>query len=135
MSKRAPALRNGYWRQYPAPSGERSRRGKKETYTVRGAVSMGKEKQSRQLGGIERREALFQILTDGSEEGLHFFSILVFDNLQQVTQFFPDLFQLLRRERVEQNLLQKVIVLRHQPLGNSHVPFECGTRSLLMTHH
>ena len=78
---------------------------------------------------------LFQIVADLVEELFHGFAVAALYYLLKHCEFVFDVVELLIGARIEENLLQEVVVLRHQAVGNSHVTLECGAGRILVLHH
>ena len=78
---------------------------------------------------------LLNLLPNLSQESTHTFCIFLTDDFEQFVQLGADALYLCRCARIEEDFLQKVIVLVQYSLGDGHVALEGGARCILMLHH
>ena len=64
----------------------------------------------------------------------HTLSVALIDDLEQLLELTTDVLDLAGGAGVEENLLQQVVVLTEQPLGNGHMLLEGGTGRFLLLH-
>ena len=77
---------------------------------------------------------LFYLCPYLGEVCLHALGIVLVDDLQQLLELAANVLHLTRCAGVEENLLQQVVVLAEQSLGDGHMLLEGGARCLLLLH-
>ena len=77
---------------------------------------------------------LFQVLAYRVEILLHGLRVAVFYDDTEFFKTFADAFELVGGVGVEEDFAQQVVVLAHQSVGYGQMPFESGSRSILVLH-